>query len=425
MNLSLVDESASTEEKIQWYKKHNYFCAKPYHTLQLQLHPSGQIQSKPCCNYPGDLGTDLLAQQFRSIKQDIERGVQHSGCQKCWVTEKTNDHSERIRDMAYGPARFINDFVAQGKINQFNLGVKFSNFCNLACRSCWADCSSTYAQLVGQRVSPSVSTDISDDPVTWQTLLDITARAVEQHPEVAIGLIGGESMIQAGAEKYVEFLKSLPNSKNIILGMTSNFTTLNPRLLKHIDHFRRFDITASIDSVGQNYHYVRWPAQFSKIESNLADWVEIRRGRTNTTFTVASVWGLNNIFYINEYLDFLTQCYQTHPDMVVHVLHLESPQVLSMENLPVRYRAGLLPYIQQALAHSVFEHVTAAPMRVFLQGVERLLISDAVVHDLFDGFLSFTADFDQRTKCRFEEYNARFYQTLSPADQAQYQAYLK
>jgi hypothetical protein len=84
----------------------------------------------------------------------------------------------------------------------------------------------------------------------------------------------------------------------------------------------------------------------------------------------------------------------------------------------------LLPYIQQALQHSVFDLINAKPMQIFLQGVAEFLTTNIVVHDLFDNFLEFTADFDQRTKCGFKQYNSRLYTILSERDKLTYNGYL-
>jgi sulfatase maturation enzyme AslB (radical SAM superfamily) len=325
----------------------------------------------------------------------------------------------------YWPAESINNFLTTAQVSEFNIGIKFSNFCNLACRSCGPDLSSTYAQIKNQSVSQAISIDISRDSTVWPALLDYTKKLTETYELVRVSLIGGETMIQQGAEQYIDFLASLPNSNNVIITLTSNFTTLNDKLFKQLDHFRRFDLTASVDSVGSNYHYVRWPAQFSKIQQNIDNYIKIQKNTyTLTTFTIASVWGLNNIFYINEYLDFLMDCLKKQPDLIVHVLHLESPANIAVENLPVQYRSALLPYIQTALAHPVINHPNTMPMKVFLQGVERFLQSDITVHSLFDDFLKFTADFDQRTKCSFEELNTRLYQVMSNVDQTTYKKYL-
>jgi hypothetical protein len=424
-NLTPLEEDSTVEKKIQWLKTHNHFCAKPFHTLQLEMDSKGELKSRPCCNHEGDNGPLLAHHQFSAIKADIIAGVKHPRCIKCWNTEKSNDYSERIRDLIYWSTDSINDFLTTTQVSEFNIGIKFSNFCNLACRSCHQDLSSTYAQIKNQMVPLAMSTDISQDSTVWPALLDYTKKLTETYELVKVGLIGGETMLQQGAEQYIDYLAALPNSDNVIVALTSNFTTLNDKLFKHVDHFRRFDLTASIDSVGHNYHYVRWPAQFSKIQQNIDNYIEIRKNTyTLTTFTIASVWSLNNIFYINEYLDFLMDCLKKQPDLIVNILHLESPAIIAVENLPVQYRSALLPYIQTALAHPVIDYPNAMSMKIFLQGVGKFLQTTTVVHDLFDNFLKFTADFDQRTKCNFEEFNSRLYQAMSSIDQNTYKNYL-
>lgn len=424
-NLTLLEEDSTVEKKIQWLKTHNHFCAKPFHTLQVEMNSDGQLTASPCCNYSGDIGLSSTEQQFSAIKLDIANGIKHKKCRRCWNTEKSNDYSERIRDLIYWPTDSINKFLTTTQVSEFNIGIKFSNFCNLACRSCHQHLSSTYAQIKNQMVPLAMSTDISKDSTVWPALLDYTKELTETYELVKVGLIGGETMLQQGAEQYIDYLAALPNSNNVIIALTSNFTTLNDKLFKHLDHFRRFDLTASIDSVGHNYHYVRWPAQFSKIQQNIDKYIEIRKNTyTLTTFTIASVWSLNNIFYINEYLDFLMDCIKKQSDLIVHVLHLDTPASIAVENLPVKYRAALLPYIQTALAHPVIEYPNALSMKIFLQGVESFLQSTVIVHNLFDDFLKFTADFDQRTKCEFEEFNSRLYQVMSSTDQNTYKNYL-
>jgi hypothetical protein len=427
-NLTVLDENASIEEKVQWLKINNHWCAKPFHTLQVQANTLDNLSANPCCNHNPSEFLQLPEQQFSALKADIAMGVRHKSCETCWKTEITNDFSERVRDMMYWSPKEINNFISTGVIknNEFNLGIKFSNFCNLACRSCSSGCSSTYAMITQDNtVSSAVSTDISQNATVWKSLLDLTKRLTETYEVVRIGMIGGETMIQKGATEYIKYLITLPRVNKIVLTATSNFTTLDPIIFEHMNKFRRLDLTASIDSTGDNYHYVRWPAQFSKIQNNLEEYIRIRQSSsTLTTLNIASVFGLNNIFYINEYLDFLHACLKKQSDITINVLHLSEPRIISIENLPVKYRARLLEYIQLALHHPVLTTSNAVPMKIFLQGVEQFLNTDRVIHSMFNNFLKFTADFDCRTNCNFEKFNQRLYEVLDTNDQLIYQNYL-
>ena len=416
----------STTEKIQWFKKHQHLCSKPFNNAQIRMDPNmGKISVNPCCNYR-EPEQKLLSvdQQFASLRDDIVNGIKNTNCETCYNVEKFNDYSERIREMMPWSESQINEWLTTGKTRDFSFGIKFSNFCNLACRSCDSSLSSTYATLTNKPVASIESTDISQTS-EWNNILDFTKILSDQYEMIHIGLIGGETMVQKGASQYIEYLASLEKVNNIVLRITSNFTTIDQTLLQHMNKFRRVDLTASIDSAGENYHYVRWPAQFKKIQNNLAEYQKIRdQSQTITTLTIASVFGLNNIFYIKEYLDFLqdqlTQC----PDIMINVLHLSTPIEQSIENLPVQYRPMLQSYVQQALQHPVLTHPNAKSMQIFLQGVESFLSTDLVPHDCFANYLKFTADFDRRTNCYFKDFNQRLYEILSATDVGIYQQYL-
>jgi hypothetical protein len=425
-NLTTLDNNSTVEQKIQWLKTNQHYCAKPFHTLQLSVNEMDQYRASPCCNYTGEIGLLPPDDQFLQLKTDIINGVKNKGCALCWQSEETNDYSERIRDMLYWQPQEINNFINTGVIKEFNLGTMFSNVCNLACRSCTPSASSTYSLITEQPVSKSLSIDIRENVDKWEALLTYTRELVEKYELVRIGLIGGETMLQRGATEYINFLASLKNVNNIVLALTSNFTSLNQVVFDHLDKFRRLDLTASVDSCGENYHYVRWPAQFSKIQNNIDEYLRIRKeSKALTTFGIASVFGLNNIFYIKEYLDFLYNSFRKRSDITIHVLLLTQPNVISIENLPIRYRPMLSEYIRQAIAHPVLRNPNALPMKIFLEGVETFLKSDRVVYSRFTDFLKFTANFDRRTDCYFDHFNKRLYDILTIEDKTLYQGFLK
>ena len=104
---------------------------------------------------------------------------------------------------------------------------------------------------------------------------------------------------------------------------------------------------------------------------------------------------------------------------------LTQPNVISIENLPIRYRPMLSEYIRQAIAHPVLRNPNALPMKIFLEGVETFLKSDRVVYSRFTDFLKFTANFDRRTDCYFDHFNKRLYDILTIEDKTLYQGFLK
>jgi hypothetical protein len=425
-NLTPYQNNFNTEEKLKWLKVNQHLCAKPFHTIQVGISQSGDFFSSPCCNYTGELGSLTKNEKFKDLKIDIKSSKKHPNCIKCWDTEKTNIFSERVKDMLDWNSEMVNNFLLTGKSNNFNLGVKFGNLCNLACRSCDGNQSSLYAQVKQQHIPVSVSTDISEMPEYWNELLEYTKRLSEEHENLCIGLIGGETLIQPGVIRYIDYLINLPTINNISLSLTSNFTIWDDELFNHMSKIPRVDLTASIDSTGENYHYVRWPAQFSKVQNNVDNYIQLKNRLPNfNTLSIASVFSLNNIFYIKEYIDFLQDILYKDPTILINPIHLDYPGYLSIENLPIRYRPSLLQYIQEALTHQLLSNINLTSMRVLLEGFEQFLKTDFIMLDEFDRFLTETAIFDHRTKCYFKDFNPRLYEILNKEDQLTYKNHLE
>jgi hypothetical protein len=420
------------DEKITWFNKNQHICIRPFQTLQIEVSSENKLIARPCCNYAiaEELVADL-AQQFIAVKNDIRDGKKNSLCNTCWTAEQTNNYSERIRGIVPWPLEGLQSRLEiflqeKNNLDEFNIGIKFSNFCNLACRSCNIYVSSTFASITGNNNIPiGIADDISTDPVKWLQLTNLIDQVLETYQYVNIGLIGGETMIQPGAVKFVEYLVSQGVCNRISLGLTSNFTSLNCQLITHFNKFKKVHLTASVDSTEKNYHYVRWPAQFSKIQKNLDQLRELQKQNSNIELSIAAVFALNNIFYINEYLDFLKKELENNTKTQAHALFLTNPEVLAIENLPVQYRPELAKYIARALTHPVLNLDNCAGIKLLLQGIATFLATDQIVHNLFDNFLKFTANFDQRTDCYLKDFNQRLYEILNDTDIKIYENYLK
>lgn len=431
-NISLLNETADTNDTVEWLKQHPHWCIKPFQTIHIShssLSSGESFTASPCCNFGSNyfnakVPLTTLKQQFSPLKETIINGVKNESCRICYNTEKTNIFSERVREVMQLPPHTLNNFLTTNKLNEYTIGIKFGNLCNLACRSCDGSLSTTYAKVVNDVTK--YDQEITNDIPQWNDLLNYVQTALDTYELVHVGLIGGETMLQPGARQFTEELAKFKKSNNIVLRITSNFTTLDNDILKHIDKFRRLDLTASIDSTGENYHYVRWPAKFNKIKENIQQYQNIRRNSsTLTTFTIASVFSLNNIFYIEEYIDFLQECIGQQHDTMINVLHLNNPEWLSIENLPQEYRPHLLAYVQRALQKRSLNFTGLYPMKVFLQGIEEFLTSNTNGIGNFDKFLNFTADFDQRTNCYMSQFNNRLYDILSHGDKVKYQSYFR
>jgi len=424
-NITPLDNSSDLDQRLDWLRSNPHFCFKPFQTNYVSYR-NKKIISRPCCNFAIDeIGPLSRNEKFIEIKDSIKQGKLDLNCKTCQESEKDNIYSERVREIVWYNPKIINSFIEEGKTKTYNLGVEFSNLCNLACRSCDSQHSSLYAKIKNdlQFVDP---VDISDAGDSWRDLLLYTQELTHNYEKVLVGLIGGETFIQKGADLYLEHISNIPNSKKIYLSVTTNLTTINTDFFKYIKNLNGFHLTASIDSTGDNYHYVRWPAKFEKIKNNLNELRQIKKEISNwASFTIATVFSLNNIFYINEYIDFIEEQISLDSTTNLNIISLNQPEIISILNLPIKYRPSLLEYLYTAVNHKAMALEKLEPLKIWLTGTIEFLESNKNDINRFTDFLKETANFDKSTNCYFYDFNKRLYSILDNEDKNFYQQFLQ
>jgi hypothetical protein len=423
--MAINNDSASLyDQKIVWLKQNPSACAKPFQSLFLLPGQQG-MRAIPCCNWREDeLEFGLqYSDLFQGIKQDILENKTNRQCRVCTHSEKHNSVSERMRDTV----NTLNENLEfNPHVDYARVTIKFSNFCNLACRMCQPEFSSLLADILQQPADSSFTQDITTDPVIWPVVQQYVIDMLEKHRFVEINLTGGETMVQPGLERLIEWLTSLNQdlSQRVVLSATTNATKINQVFVDSISQFRKVFLNFSIDSVGTNYHYVRWPAQFERVERTMQQAVELKAGNPGTfNFNINLAVSLNNVFYIDDIAKYWYdwgQANQQHPDFSIMYLH--HPEHMAVEIIPQQYRSELAKRCEHAL---IIAQLSNAPewnaFRTFIAGVY-----DFCKHNRSDNFqlwnqyLESAADYDNRTDCKMSQHNSRLWELLSDSDQAIY-----
>jgi len=271
--------------------------------------------------------------------------------------------------------------------------------------------SSKYAQTYKLNVPQKLYQDISYNDNIWDSITSSIANACETYQSVTVMILGGESLIQPGAVKLIDWLTD--NKLPVALSITTNLTKLDTKVVERLRHFSHIEFALSIDSVHHNYEYVRWPAKFSDIEKNLS----VVSAYTNASLTIQPVWSLNNIFYIIDFLDWWYHWFNTNREIPIKPVVVHRPPSITIQNLPTRYRAQLLAILEHALKHDIFKSQMQLPFYHYLLELTDFLQTDHVTHDLFDLFLYDTAVQDNATRSNFAQGNQKFYNILTDSDQ--------
>lgn len=412
------------DAKIQWARKHPTLCIDPYLTLDVRAEISGPQVLTCCCNlslntFTPEPGPD----PFAVLKQQQIDGIWPKDCSKCQEEESHGGTSERVRTILGQSLDTLEQFALNPESTNFELRVKFSNVCTLACRSCTPTDSSTWARI--GNLSAEVewrSNDLADDPAIWEFITDYIKENRRKYDNFYVHLMGGEPLVQSGAKKLMAWIIEQGFAKEIGIRLT---TSLSPKLtLAFADYFSQFKSVSfglSIDSVGENYHLVRWPGKFSRVESNLLDLVLLKNTlNLNWKFNLSPVFSLNNIFYIRDYLDYW------HNWSAKHQIELQwantnlvmGTQFIDVQALPIKYRSALSAELTGCIEHPIFKNVNnqAITMYSFLVSTIKELQHWPEDLNLWDMYLEFTAEFDARTDTMSTQLNRRLFELLDNSD---------
>lgn len=427
-------------ERTKQALEHPTLCLLPYAVVDIRHseNKKQKIYQTCCCNLDDSLfepttGPDV----FSEIKQQQLDGVWPTACYKCLQEEQNGGQSERIRALVELPQDRFESFVRDQSISEFEFRVKFSNLCSLACRSCSASESSTFDKITNSNIDELYEEDISYDDAHWEFIITRIPKLMQKAEHFFVHFIGGETLLQPGMIRLLNWMVRTKLASKVHVRLTTAMTvTPSNELLNLLSQFSSVDINLSIDSVGENYQYVRWPARFSKIETNLDTLITyqstltVKNGRKiripKWKCAVSPVFSLNNIFYINDWLDYWYRWYQQHGFVFHNYVSNLTMQTnhLDVQALPAPYRAQLATLLKECLLHPIFDayprHLAAIYSFLVITIAE--LENNQSQPDLWEKFLRHTAYFDRKTKLSFATLNQRLYNILSVDDQEKFKS---
>jgi hypothetical protein len=270
-------------------------------------------------------------------------------------------------------------------------------------------------------VAKELQEDIGANEDFWNTITTEIFNKCQEIPYVSIALLGGESLIQPGAIRLINWLIDNNLSKKIILRLTTNFTNIKDNIVKNFNQFKLVSICASIDSVNENYSYVRYPEKFNTIATNL-ELIIKNKNNPNMNFYITPVWSLHNIFYIVDYLTWWNNWFEENNIYNISIgnVSMSEPHIMTVQNLPIEYRKHLLSIVLQAVAHDIFKNPKHSSLKEYLTGLITFLSGKNIVYDKFTEFLKQTAKDDRATNMNMSIENSKLYNILNSNDQQIY-----
>ena len=334
-----------TDKQKELLLESDTFCMLPW--MHLHAYPDGRAY--PCCfafdGYPvGDLNKNSLedvfnGEQMKKMRLNMLENKPCKECGKCYDQEKSGFFSLRLSsNKHFGHDIDLVESTQPDGTADFVIkywDIRFSNLCNMACRSCGTWFSSNWYEdhkkLTG---NPPPHAKILK---VGRTSNDMWEQMLEQFDHVEqFYFAGGEPLIM---EEHYRILKELDKSKmyHVRLIYNTNFSKLKFKDMDVLDLWNKFDsvsIGASLDAEGSRAELMRKGTVWKDIIANRKRMMEVC---PNVDFYISATVGLINALHVVDFhRSWTEQGFIKAQDFNFNLL--QWPKWQRMDNLPQEYK---------------------------------------------------------------------------------------
>jgi MoaA/NifB/PqqE/SkfB family radical SAM enzyme len=273
--------------------------------------------TKICCMYRNEnlqysLGVEPIEVNFgqtafKTAREELSNGIRHSHCEWCFEEEDAGRKSKRIRDNE----KYI-DWLKNGN-QPFNglakLELNLGNTCNLKCRTCAPHSSSTWMQeyydlyeFNTYKTYKIYSEDMKkyhqyydDDSPFWDDLENNLSNIKQ------FDFYGGEPFMSKKMWRILEVAVEKGYAHDMEIHYATNGTQWPETQVEIFKYFRHVHISFSIDGVREGFEYMRYPAIWEVVKSNMIKAREFNQRTSNLylgwciTLSSINIWSLPDI----------------------------------------------------------------------------------------------------------------------------------
>jgi radical SAM protein with 4Fe4S-binding SPASM domain len=341
-SLKNIDLDRLSEKQKHLLFSDQVFCLIPW--MGINIHVDSKVY--PCCetlenHNIGNIKTESIAEiwnssKMKSIRQSMLNGKSVEGCQGCYLKESLKQNSMRTntnRDFADAVST-VDLTQSDGTLPAINIkywDIRHSNLCNLACRMCGPDLSTSWYQ-VHNSLNPNKKIKIP--------LITVGNQKDEVYNQIANGIDQIETIYFAGGEPSMidSFYKILEllikqNRTNVQLKYNMNLTRLTYKNKSLLDLWKKFDqvvVGASLDAELGRGEYIRPGAVWQTIVDNR---LQIANQCPHVDFFISATTGLINALHVPDFhQSWVKHGYIKAEDFNIQLLL--SPSHLSVLNAP-------------------------------------------------------------------------------------------
>jgi len=329
------------------------FCIYPW--IHLHVYPTGETY--PCCHSEmgigqvGDARQDSLetiyhGQAMNQLRDDMLNERPNQACQRCYEQEAAGFFSGRRSANKHHGHKIYRIHESDFKMSYWD--VRFSNLCNLSCRSCGHIFSSSWYKDQAAIAGPDwaarnrpLNIAGKDPDDMWHQLVP-HLEYVEQ-----IYFAGGEPLLMHEHYRILEELVQR-GMFHVRLIYNTNFTHTHLKDKSVFEYWKLFDsvsVGASLDGADAYAEYIRKGTDWDQIERNR---VEMLRICPQVDFYISPTLSIMNAWHLPDFhRNWVERGMILHKDLNINIL--QDPDYFRIDIASVEYKKKLEEKYQQHL----------------------------------------------------------------------------
>ena len=303
-----------------------HFCVLPW--VHFHAWPDGKVM--PCCiadsNMPvGEIRADetiiqmMNSEPYKEMRVAMMKDEPVAACKRCYDLELMGEWTMRQshnmrRGLEY--VDYISDVTNDdGSLKEFQMkymDIRFSNICNMKCRSCGPSCSSLWSAEFLENRGKEVFDEYfpkSNGKIVINNNDDMTLMAklkpyLDDVTEVYFA--GGEIIITPEHYECLDYWVDNDLCDQVELTYTTNFSTLSYKksidLMEYWKKFPQLKIWASLDAHGKVAECIRSGTDWDRIVRNIR---EVKEQVPHAQFQITPTISIWNIFDFPDFWDYM------------------------------------------------------------------------------------------------------------------------
>jgi len=329
--LKISLENVSDREKYL-LSESKTFCIYPW--IHMHAWPTGEAM--PCCmaDPVGQLGNCRKStlkeiwnnQPMRDLRVNMLNDAESAACSRCYEQERAGFFSGRqSANKHHGHLiERVLETKPDGTYDTFELSywdIRFSNLCNLKCRSCGHIFSSQWYQDQVKLAGPEWAKSNKPKVYAGRYETDMLEQLLEHIDYVEqIYFAGGEPLVME--EHYIILDELIKRGKtDVRLIYNTNFTQVklkDKHAFEQWKHFPAVAVGASLDAMGKHAEYIRSGTKWDVVEENRKLMIEMC---PHVDFYISPTLSIMNAMHIVDFhRDWVDKGFIRPQDLNVNIL---------------------------------------------------------------------------------------------------------